>query len=184
MLDRRRALGGFAAGAPHQGQAAGAARRQGLRGAQARARASRRSPPRWRSSGSFKELMQDKEIGTRIVPIIPDEARTFGMDSLFPTPEDLQPARAAVHLGRRRADAGLQGDRDGPDPARGHQRGRLDGLVHRGRHVVRHPRRADDPDLHLLLDVRVPAHRRRRSGRRPTRWPAASCSAPPPAAPR
>lgn len=33
----------------------------------------------------FKELMKDKEIGRRIVPIIPDEARTFGLDSIFPT---------------------------------------------------------------------------------------------------
>ncbi len=33
----------------------------------------------------LKELIKDKEIGPRIVPIIPDEARTFGMDSLFPT---------------------------------------------------------------------------------------------------
>ncbi len=33
----------------------------------------------------FKELLRDKEIGKRIVPIIPDEARTFGMDSWFPT---------------------------------------------------------------------------------------------------
>ncbi|WP_437126466.1 pyruvate dehydrogenase (acetyl-transferring), homodimeric type [Nocardia mangyaensis] len=32
-----------------------------------------------------KELLRDKEIGKRIVPIIPDEARTFGMDSWFPT---------------------------------------------------------------------------------------------------
>ncbi|MDP3920624.1 MAG: pyruvate dehydrogenase (acetyl-transferring), homodimeric type [Candidatus Omnitrophota bacterium] len=29
------------------------------------------------------KLLRDKEIGRRIVPIIPDEARTFGMDSLF-----------------------------------------------------------------------------------------------------
>jgi pyruvate dehydrogenase E1 component len=28
-------------------------------------------------------LLRDKQIGRRIVPIIPDEARTFGMDSLF-----------------------------------------------------------------------------------------------------
>src|SRR5690242_21885096 len=28
-------------------------------------------------------LLRNKEIGKRIVPIIPDEARTFGMDSLF-----------------------------------------------------------------------------------------------------
>ncbi|RSZ61388.1 pyruvate dehydrogenase (acetyl-transferring), homodimeric type [Corynebacterium hylobatis] len=34
---------------------------------------------------SFKELMRDKELGKRIVPIIPDEARTFGLDSWFPT---------------------------------------------------------------------------------------------------
>ena len=33
----------------------------------------------------LKELMKDKEIGHRIVPIIPDEARTFGLDSIFPT---------------------------------------------------------------------------------------------------
>ena len=33
----------------------------------------------------FKELLRDKNIGARIVPIIPDEARTFGMDSWFPT---------------------------------------------------------------------------------------------------
>ncbi|WP_299560912.1 pyruvate dehydrogenase (acetyl-transferring), homodimeric type [uncultured Mycolicibacterium sp.] len=32
----------------------------------------------------FKELLRDKNIGHRIVPIIPDEARTFGMDSWFP----------------------------------------------------------------------------------------------------
>jgi len=31
----------------------------------------------------LRELLRDKAIGSRIVPIIPDEARTFGMDSLF-----------------------------------------------------------------------------------------------------
>ncbi|MCH8612754.1 pyruvate dehydrogenase (acetyl-transferring), homodimeric type [Arsenicicoccus dermatophilus] len=33
----------------------------------------------------LKDLMRDKEFGPRVVPIIPDEARTFGMDSFFPT---------------------------------------------------------------------------------------------------
>jgi pyruvate dehydrogenase E1 component len=33
----------------------------------------------------LKDLMKDPAIGERFVPIIPDEARTFGMDSLFPT---------------------------------------------------------------------------------------------------
>src|SRR5699024_2126831 len=29
--------------------------------------------------------LRDKNFGKRIVPIIPDEARTFGLDSLFPS---------------------------------------------------------------------------------------------------
>jgi len=39
----------------------------------------------------LKELMKEDEIGERIVPIIPDEARTFGMDSLFPTAKIYSP---------------------------------------------------------------------------------------------
>ena len=35
--------------------------------------------------------MRDKEFGKRIVPIIPDEARTFGMDSFFPTQKIYNP---------------------------------------------------------------------------------------------
>ena len=31
----------------------------------------------------LRNLIRDKELGSRIVPIIPDEARTFGMDPLF-----------------------------------------------------------------------------------------------------
>ena len=33
----------------------------------------------------LKDLAKAEGLGNRIVPIIPDEARTFGMDSLFPT---------------------------------------------------------------------------------------------------
>ena len=33
----------------------------------------------------LKDLMRDKEFASRVVPIIPDEARTFGMDAFFPT---------------------------------------------------------------------------------------------------
>jgi pyruvate dehydrogenase E1 component len=39
----------------------------------------------------LKDLMRDKNIGARFVPIIPDEARTFGMDSLFPTAKIYSP---------------------------------------------------------------------------------------------
>jgi pyruvate dehydrogenase E1 component len=33
----------------------------------------------------LKDLMKDKDFGHRIVPVIPDEARTFGLDAIFPT---------------------------------------------------------------------------------------------------
>jgi len=39
----------------------------------------------------LKDLMKDPEIGPRFVPIIPDEARTFGIDSLFPTAKIYSP---------------------------------------------------------------------------------------------
>jgi pyruvate dehydrogenase E1 component len=32
----------------------------------------------------LRDLLRDEKIGDRVVPIIPDEARTFGMESLFP----------------------------------------------------------------------------------------------------
>ncbi len=35
-------------------------------------------------TGLLRDLLRDKGVGARIVPIIPDEARTFGMDALFP----------------------------------------------------------------------------------------------------
>src|SRR5581483_6456045 len=39
----------------------------------------------------LKDYMKDKNIGARFVPLIPDEARTFGMDSLFPTAKIYSP---------------------------------------------------------------------------------------------
>ncbi|MGA8210167.1 MAG: pyruvate dehydrogenase (acetyl-transferring), homodimeric type [Nocardioidaceae bacterium] len=39
----------------------------------------------------LRDLMRDKGVGPRIVPIIPDEARTFGMDSFFPTAKIYNP---------------------------------------------------------------------------------------------
>ena len=39
----------------------------------------------------LKDLMKDAGIGQRIVPIIPDEARTFGIDAMFPTAKIYSP---------------------------------------------------------------------------------------------
>ena len=107
----------------------------------------------------LKDLLRDKEFGPRIVPIIPDEARTFGMDAFFPTikiynpnGQNYTPVDAELMLAYRESTSG-------PDPPPRHQRGRLARGLHRRRHVLRDARQADDPDLRLLLDVRLPAHR-------------------------
>jgi pyruvate dehydrogenase E1 component len=39
----------------------------------------------------LKDLLKTSEFGPRIVPIIPDEARTFGMDAFFPTAKIYNP---------------------------------------------------------------------------------------------
>jgi pyruvate dehydrogenase E1 component len=39
----------------------------------------------------FKDLIKDPSIGARFVPIIPDEARTFGLDAIFPTAKIYSP---------------------------------------------------------------------------------------------
>ncbi|WP_353113742.1 pyruvate dehydrogenase (acetyl-transferring), homodimeric type [Microbacterium sp.] len=39
----------------------------------------------------LKDLLRSKDFGNRIVPIIPDEARTFGMDAYFPTAKIYNP---------------------------------------------------------------------------------------------
>ncbi len=39
----------------------------------------------------LKDLLRDKKFGHRIVPIVPDESRTFGMDAFFPTAKIYNP---------------------------------------------------------------------------------------------
>ena len=70
------------------------------------------------------------------------------------------PLGQTLHPRGRRPDDVLQGSKRRPGAAGGHQRGRLDGRLDRRRHRLFEPRRADDPVLHLLLDVRLPAGRR------------------------
>jgi len=63
--------------------------------------------------GVLRNLLRDKEIGRRVVPIIPDEARTFGMDSLFrevkiytPFGQRYEPVDAAMVLSYAEASDG------------------------------------------------------------------------------
>ncbi|MDP9886322.1 pyruvate dehydrogenase E1 component [Sinomonas atrocyanea] len=39
----------------------------------------------------LKDIMRDADFGQRIVPIVPDESRTFGMDAFFPTAKIYNP---------------------------------------------------------------------------------------------
>ena len=107
----------------------------------------------------LKELMKDAEIGERFVPSHPGRGPDVRHGLAVPDGEDLLPARADLRRRRPQPVAVLQGVREGPDPARGHQRGGRDGLGDRGRDVVRHARHAHDPGVRVLLDVRLAADR-------------------------
>jgi pyruvate dehydrogenase E1 component len=61
-------------------------------------------------AGLLRNLLRDPAIGNRIVPIIPDEARTFGMDALFsevkiyaPFGQSYEPVDAGMVLSYREA---------------------------------------------------------------------------------
>ena len=91
------------------------------------------------------------------------------MDSLFPTAKIYSPHGQNYDVGRPRPAAVLQGGQDrrrsctraSPRPARWRRWTAV------GTSYATHGE-PDDPDLHLLLDVRLPAHRRRvLGGRRP-----------------
>ena len=165
-MERRRALGGHlperrvrpkAHALPGDGDLPRAARRHRREGGRvddrrvhaaaaqpaARSRASadgscRSSPTRPVRSGSTR-----CSVGTRSTP--PTASST----------NPSTPTSCSATRSRRRS-----------DPRGGHHRGRRDGELHRRGHRVRHLGRADDPVLHLLLDVRVPSLRRPDLGRR------------------
>ena len=90
LLDRRKELGGFVPERREQAEEIHLPDEKAYEAA-------------WRGSGKqqaattmafvrlLKDLMRDKEFGKRVVPIVPDEARTFGMDSFFPTAKIYNP---------------------------------------------------------------------------------------------
>ena len=91
--------------------------------AAARARRCRR---RWPSCGCCASCCKDKQIGKYVVPIVPDESRTFGMEGMF------REIGIYAHVGQlyepvdsRQSDV-LQGSEGRPDSGRRHHRSRLD----------------------------------------------------------
>jgi pyruvate dehydrogenase E1 component len=73
--------------------------------------------------------------------------------------QDLLLGGPALHLGRRRPPPVVRRGPSGPDPRGGDHRSGVDGIVPGGRDRLRILVRPDDPDVPLLFDVRLPAHR-------------------------
>ena len=111
------------------------------------------------------DVLRDKQLGKHVVPIVPDESRTFGMEGMFRqlgifsqvgqlyTPEDRE------QLMFYREDKHGQMLQEGINEA-----GAMSSWIAAGTSYSNHGV-ADDPVLHLLLDVRLPAGRRSRLGR-------------------
>jgi pyruvate dehydrogenase E1 component len=90
LHERRRTLGGYLPARPAPSH------RLTLPGAAAYAVAARGSGRQQVATTMafvrlLKDLMKDPHIGHRFVPIIPDEARTFGLDALFPSKKIYSP---------------------------------------------------------------------------------------------
>jgi pyruvate dehydrogenase E1 component len=84
MLERRRALGGFLPERRTKSKALKLPDRD-IYKALKKGSGNQEVATTMATVRTFKEVLRDKNIGPRIVPIIPDEARTFGMDSWFPS---------------------------------------------------------------------------------------------------
>ena len=107
-------------------------------------------------------ILRDKQVGPRCVPIVADEARTFGMEGLF-----RQIGIYAPH-GQKYKPV----DRDQLMYYREDEAGQVleEGITEAGAFAswmaaatsYSSQRPADAAVLHLLLDVRLPAHRRQR----------------------
>ncbi|MFI7494388.1 pyruvate dehydrogenase (acetyl-transferring), homodimeric type, partial [Kocuria sp. M4R2S49] len=90
LLERRKELGGFVPDRPHDqheiAMPSDDAYRSAKKGSGKQMAATTMAFVR-----VLKDLLREKEFGHRIVPIVPDEARTFGMDSFFPTAKIYNP---------------------------------------------------------------------------------------------
>jgi hypothetical protein len=183
-LRERRGAGRLPAAAPPHLGVAGRCRRCRLRAPCSKAPASARSPPPWPSCACWARC-----CATRPSASVRRAHRARRVAHLrhgrhVPPARHLLLGRPALRAaGRRPADV-LQGVQGRADPAGGHQRGGRHVVLDRRRHLATAPRRADDPVLHLLLDVRLAAHRRPGLGGGRPCARAASCSAAPPGAPR
>ena len=136
LRERRKALGGFLPAASCDGGAAGGSHARTVWGVSA-------GSERFEVSTTMAfvrllgSLLRNKQIGRHIVPIIPDEARTFGMDALF-REVGIYSSKGQLYEPVDRESLLYYHESQGrSDPRGGHHRGRCDVVVHRGRDGVR-----------------------------------------------
>ena len=122
-------------------------------------RRSRRSRPPWASCAACM-ADRDKTIKDHIVPIVADEARTFGMEGMFRQVGIYAPSGQLYDAATMPISWLTTGRKSRADPAGGDHRGGVDCRPGSPPGPLRQPRRQHDPILHLLLDVRLPADRR------------------------
>ena len=129
-------------------------------------------------------LCRDKKIGKQVVPIVPDESRTFGMEGMFrqlgiynPLGQNYKPEDADQLMFYKESING-QVLQEGINEA-----GAMADWI-AARHGLFGARRADDPVLHLLLHVRLPTDRRSLPGPQGMRVLVGSLSAAPRGGPR
>ncbi|OKL49208.1 pyruvate dehydrogenase (acetyl-transferring), homodimeric type [Boudabousia marimammalium] len=84
MIERRRALGGFLPSRPVQ-HAELEMPKEKVWGALKGGSGKMEVATTMAFVRMLKDLLKDKSFGKHIVPIIPDEARTFGLDAIFPS---------------------------------------------------------------------------------------------------
>ena len=106
------------------------------------------------------KMLRDEEIGKLVVPIVPDEARTFGMEALF------RQVGIYSHIGQLYEPVDIdtllyyKEAQNGQILEEGiNEAGSMSSFIAAGSAYATHGDQ-HDPVLHLLLDVRLPAHRR------------------------
>ena len=103
LHERRKALGGYLPQAPRQGRRAahGAARSTTFKAVLEPTAEGREISTTQAFVRFLTQLLRDKDLGPRVVPILVDEARTFGMEGLFRQIGIYNPAGPEVHAGRQ-----------------------------------------------------------------------------------
>ena len=131
------------------------------------------------------KLLRDKEIGKLVVPIVPDEARTFGMEALFRAGRHLLARRPALRAGRHATRCSTTRKRkDGQILEEGiTEAGSMSSFIAAGTAYATHGVNTIPFFIYYSM-FGFQRDRRPDLGRAPTRARAASCSAARPAARR